>query len=432
MNYKIKKKILIIFLIFSFISINVTSFADDNSINDGMNEIRDNFDDTSRSTHKTLVEIATSQGCSGCSDWNTIMYNEYSNGIYNFDYVEMIVYDFSWDILNNVTNVWKNMFNISIYPTSVFDGGHIMHSGSNPEYLPNYLESCQNRTVIDINASIDVIWYHPSTLEISISITNNEPFLLNGSIRSHITEILSRYYTTQGHKYHNGFLDFAFNKDIIIPPYETYNDTVIWDANLHKDAHGDSFGDITQDNIKVYLGVFDKNGLCEELVTTTPVNATQYIDINQSFFSRGFPIRHAVDGNWAAGQNFLPTNNTFSSAEIYLRRFGTPEFNLTAELRENSVNGYLLDTLVFQPNEISSTWEWLTLEFLDINVSSEVEYFIVIPPAPSNVNTSFGYEWGYAFGNPYDDGAFWFTRDGGDLWRDLPSMYEFTFRTYRY
>ena len=63
-----------------------------------------------------------------------------------------------------------------------------------------------------------------------------------------------------------------------------------------------------------------------------------------------------------------------------------------------------------------------------VGIGSDV--FIVCPEAPSGVTTSFGYEWGYAFGNQYDGGAFWFTRDGGGLWRDLPTMYEFTFRTY--
>jgi len=35
-----------------------------------------------------------------------------------------------------------------------------------------------------------------------------------------------------------------------------------------------------------------------------------------------------------------------------------------------------------------------------------------------------------AIGDQYAEGAFWFTRDGGALWRDLPTMYEFAFRTY--
>jgi hypothetical protein len=35
-------------------------------------------------------------------------------------------------------------------------------------------------------------------------------------------------------------------------------------------------------------------------------------------------------------------------------------------------------------------------------------------------------------GNQYDQGSFWFTRDGGGLWRDLATMYEFTFKTCGY
>jgi len=156
------------------------------------------------------------------------------------------------------------------------------------------------------------------------------------------------------------------------------------------------------------------------------------IDVEQTHHDRGFPIRHAVDGDWAGAQDFLPTLNTISKAEIYLRKFGTPEFNLTVELRESGIEESLIDTIVFTPDEISSSWTWLDLDFNDTPVTSGMQYFIVCPPAPSGVTTSFGYEWGYAFGNQYDDGSFWFTRNGGGLWRDLPNMYEFVFRTYGY
>jgi len=157
-----------------------------------------------------------------------------------------------------------------------------------------------------------------------------------------------------------------------------------------------------------------------------------FIDINQSIHDRGFPIRHAADGDWAGAQNFLPTVDHVSNLSIYLRKFGNPEFNLTIELREEGIDGTPIDTLIFTPNEIPSSWTWLDLEINDLTVTPGVDYFIKIPPAPSGVTTSFGYEWGYAFGNQYDDGAFWFTRDGGNLWRDLPTMYEFMFRTYGY
>jgi len=153
-------------------------------------------------------------------------------------------------------------------------------------------------------------------------------------------------------------------------------------------------------------------------------------DVVQEVNDRGFPIRHAADGDWAGAQDFLPTMNSIAKVDLYLRKFGTPEFDLVVELREGGIDGMLLDTVVFTPAEVPSTWTWFAVDFVDTPVTSGVQYFIVCPPAPSGVTTSFGYEWGYAFGNQYDDGSFWFTRDSGNLWRDLPAMYEFTFKTY--
>ena len=158
----------------------------------------------------------------------------------------------------------------------------------------------------------------------------------------------------------------------------------------------------------------------------------EFEDVNQSIQDRGFPIRHALDGDWAAAQNFTQTLGSLSSVDVYLRKFGTPEFNLTVELREDHPQGLLLDTKVFTPAEVPSNWEWFNVDFADQTVTPGTKYFVVIPPAPSGVTTSFGYEWGYAFGNQYEPGSFWFTRDGGALWRDLPTMYEFVFRTYGY
>lgn len=156
------------------------------------------------------------------------------------------------------------------------------------------------------------------------------------------------------------------------------------------------------------------------------------LEVNQSIFDRGFPIRNVVDGNWAAAQNFTPNILIVSNCEIYLRKFGSPEFNLTVELRANHPEGILIESLSFIQEDIDSFWQWINLDFEDTIVTPDTNLFIVCPPAPEGVTTSFGYEWGYAFGNQYDGGSFWFTRDGGALWRDLPTSYEFVFRTYGY
>jgi PKD repeat protein len=177
----------------------------------------------------------------------------------------------------------------------------------------------------------------------------------------------------------------------------------------------------------VSLTVEDDDGAIayyEEMIVVSSDNLLTM----QSTSDRGFPIRHAADGDWAAAQSYsFSTSGSINSNYIYLRKFGTPEFDLAVELRENDPEGTLLDTLTFTPGEVPTNWEWFKLDFTDTTITIGTDYFIVIPPAPSGVTTSFGYEWGYAFGDQYADGAFWFTRDGGDLWRDLPDTYEFAF-----
>jgi hypothetical protein len=159
-------------------------------------------------------------------------------------------------------------------------------------------------------------------------------------------------------------------------------------------------------------------------------SSTEILDVDQPLYDRGFPVRHAIDGDWAGAQNFTPTLGMISSVELYMRVFGSPEFDLTVELRSGSPDGVLIDSVVFTPGEVPSSWDWLHIDFADEVVDLGLDYFVVIPPAPSGVTTSFGYEWGYAIGDVYDGGGFWFTRDGGGLWRDLPDSYEFAFRTY--
>lgn len=415
---------LIIAILASFCLISSSSSID---INIGEKNQLSNVDTVSSTNHTVLVEIASSQGCSGCYDWNNEIITEYENNSFDFEFVEMIVYDYSWDVLNIGAYQWKELFGITSYPTSIFDGGYKQLVGSNPDTLPSILASCEERTVNDIDAQLNVFWISSTIMNISIQITNNELETYHGSIKVPITEIISRYNTSYDEPFHNGFLDYVFNTNITIEPGQTYQDYVLWDGKNHQDAQENDYGDINQNNVKVLLSVFDSKGFSDETVTW----ATQE-DNNQSFFNRGFPIRHAVDGDWAGAQNFSSTKNVISSAKLFLRKFGTPEFNLSVQLRENSVNGSIIESESYTPDEIQSTWDWVEFDFTDVVTSPEIDYFIIIPSAPSGVESSFGYEWGYAIGNLYADGSFWFTRDGGTLWRDLPAMYEFSFRTYGY
>ncbi|RLF57920.1 MAG: hypothetical protein DRN27_06770 [Thermoplasmata archaeon] len=181
----------------------------------------------------------------------------------------------------------------------------------------------------------------------------------------------------------------------------------------------------------VTLNIEDDDGAVDTISKMiVVVNPGEMLHVGQTVFERGFPIRHAVDGDWAGAQSFEAASSIVTNVDLYLRKFGTPEFDLTIELREVNPEGNLLDTVVIPQSLVPSGWGWLAVDFTDTTVVPGTEYCIVCPPAPSGVTTSFGYEWGYAFGNPYNDGAFWFTRDGGALWRDLPTMYEFTFSAF--
>ena len=235
------------------------------------NKTSNNTNLSEKSTHTVLVEVATSQGCGPCDGWNTNIYNQYISGTYDFEYVEMIVYDHSWDILNMEAYRWKNIYGITSYPTSVLDGGYRTIVGNDPGSLPGYLSACENRAVADIIADLEVRWLGDSTMNIEIDIQNNEGTQYNGHIRAYITEIVSRYDTAGGQDYHNGFLDFAFDEDISINPGGSYTDSVTWNGNDHSDEHGNDYGDIAIDNIRIILGVFDDNGYVDETVAATPV-----------------------------------------------------------------------------------------------------------------------------------------------------------------
>ena len=218
-------------------------------------------------THTVFVEVATSQACPACHYWNQNLHTAYTSGNYDFEYVELVIYDQNWDILNYDAYTWENIYNIESHPTSIFDGDYRRLVGNLPSLLPVALDACGNRAVTDITATMRVSWLGNATIDVEITIQNNEGTQYDGYIRACITEITSRYYTPGGVPFHFGFLDYAFNNALSINPGEVYTESVIWNGNEHADANGDDFGDITPDNIQVTMGVFnDDNGYVDETV----------------------------------------------------------------------------------------------------------------------------------------------------------------------
>jgi len=156
------------------------------------------------------------------------------------------------------------------------------------------------------------------------------------------------------------------------------------------------------------------------------------LDLEQAVQDRPFLVRHASDGDWGGAQNFMPTVTTITKVELYMKVLGTPTFDLTVELREDSIDGALMDTITMTAEDFSSDWEWVELDFDDVTVAADTDYFVVLAPPPAGVTNTFGYGWGYSLGDTIDDSSLWFTRTSGSFWLDLPDLYDYTFRTYGY
>jgi len=225
-------------------------------------------------THTVLIEVATYQDCYNCDDWSAIIYDTYNSEDYDFEYVEMIVIDHDEEILNDKAYEWKESYNIPGFPTSIFDGDYDRIVGNLPDQLQDALNACGARTVKDIDGNISLSWLGDARIQVDIEIINNEITDYNGYIRVPISEITSRYTTANGLRYHYGFLDYVFNEDISIIAGGTYTNSVVWDGNDHQDNQGNNFGDITPNNMKIIMGVFndDNEYIDETVVALFPEN----------------------------------------------------------------------------------------------------------------------------------------------------------------
>jgi hypothetical protein len=222
--------------------------------------------------------------------------------MYDFEYVEMIEFDHNGAVLNEKAHDWASSYGIGSYPTSIFDRDYQRIVGNHPEELPGALDTCGNREVADIAANMTVSWLGNATIEVNITIQNNEETQYDGRILAFITEIISRYDTDGGDPYHFGFLDFAFDKNISIGSGGEYTDSTVWNGNDHGDAHGDDFGDITKGNIQVTMIVFKDNGYLDETVKARmTANNPPYVPYDPIPSDGDINVVIGIDLSWIGG-----------------------------------------------------------------------------------------------------------------------------------
>ena len=197
-------------------------------------------------THTVLVEVGTGSWCYWCQFTNAVLHDIYTNGDYDFEYVELVD-------SNPLADQRIGQYNIAGYPTSWFDGGYEVVLGGYDTWSPytTAMDSCGARSVPDIHAELRVMGLENEQIDVIVSIKNNETSKYTGHIRAYVVEIISRWIDSGGKDYNHGFLDYAFDEDISISAGETYTDRTVWDGSSWNNP------DITMDNIMVVLAVFN-------------------------------------------------------------------------------------------------------------------------------------------------------------------------------
>ncbi len=182
----------------------------------------------------------------------------YYEGTLDFYFVSLV------NNMNTNAEARLDEYNLYYVPTVFFDGGYLVNvgAGSVPGAVATYTASindCGNRPVSDIDVDVSLGWLGSATLDINVSVTNNDLDKYNGRIRVYVTEIVSSmgWIDTWGNPYDFAFLDYAYNQDITVDGGTVWSSSTTWDGNLHNDGHGHTFGGITPENVMVFAAVFN-------------------------------------------------------------------------------------------------------------------------------------------------------------------------------
>lgn len=158
-----------------------------------------------------------------------------------------------------------NEYNLAGFPTVYFDGGYRVNVGvynTVPQTVTWYKSSmtaCGNRPVHNIDVSLSATWLGSATMNIKVTVQNNETSDYGGHIRVYVTELVSSmgWKDKGGNLYEFPFLDYAFNQNISVIAQDKWQQSTTWNGATHQDGYGHYFTSITPDNIMIIAAVFD-------------------------------------------------------------------------------------------------------------------------------------------------------------------------------
>jgi len=215
-----------------------------------------NFD----ASHTVLGEFGTATWCGYCKYAHGALKALMMGGWHDFYYVSLV------DDKNVHAEQRIDEHGISGYPTVYWDSDFLRNvgAGSIPAAMTAYNTSilaCGNRDVADIDVSIDVTWLGSGTMDITVTVDNNEDSSYSGYLRCYVTEIVSSmgWIDTGGYPYTFPFLDYAFDQSISISAGGTWSDTVEWNGANYNDGYGNDFSGISENNTFLIASVFSSS-----------------------------------------------------------------------------------------------------------------------------------------------------------------------------
>jgi len=97
------------------------------------------------------------------------LHTVYNSGLYNFYYAALI-----YDENPKAQSRLDNAYNIAWTPTCYFDAGYSVHDGITQTQIADGVTQAGIRPVHDLAVAIDVKWLGANTIEVELTVTNNE------------------------------------------------------------------------------------------------------------------------------------------------------------------------------------------------------------------------------------------------------------------
>lgn len=153
-------------------------------------------------------------------------------------------------------------FNLYGYPTVWFDGGYRVAVGggsSNQTDYTNKINQCGARVVPNVDLNLSLNWIGTATMQIGVSIQNNDTSEYRGFLEVYVTEAASTLgWKDQWNKpMTHAFLDYAFRESVYVAAGGTWNDSTTWIGSEHNSGIGQTFGSIKPYNTTIIAALFN-------------------------------------------------------------------------------------------------------------------------------------------------------------------------------